>query len=273
MKRSFLFAISLAAVFVTNAATVDTVVTYSLSMKKNIRAVVIRPDRYSKKQSSPVVYLLHGYSDAYNDWIKKVPAIAKYADDNGFMIVCPDGGYSSWYMDSPVDSTVKYETYITSELINWIDNHYNTIKDRTGRAITGLSMGGHGALYLAFRHQDVFGAAGSMSGGVDLRPFPNNWDLAKRLGSYSTHPDNWEKNSVVNLTYLLTSDSLAIIMDCGTEDFFYRPNEQLHQKLLDRNIAHDYVSRPGDHSWEYWTNAIKYQLLFMRTFFEKKEGR
>ncbi len=45
-------------------------------------------------------------------------------------------------------------------------------------------MGGHGAFYLAFKHQDIWGAAGSMSGGVDIRPFPNKWDLAKRLGNY-----------------------------------------------------------------------------------------
>ena len=75
---------------------------------------------------------------------------------------------ASWYWNSPVDPKSQYETFISDELIKAIDSKYKTIKNRTGRAITGLSMGGHGALYLAIKHQDVFGAAGSMSGGVDI---------------------------------------------------------------------------------------------------------
>jgi len=141
-------------------------------------------------------------------------------------------------------------------LVNYIDEHYSTIKDRKGRAITGLSMGGYGALYLAFRHQDVYGAVGSMSGGVDIRPFPLNWDLSKRLGSYAEHPENWEKNTDINLLYLLTPGSLAITFDCGTEDFFYGVNRALHEKLLERNIRHDFTTRPGGHTWEYWANSI-----------------
>src|SRR3546814_3321287 len=97
-----------------------------------------------------------------------------------------------------------------------MDHHYKTVADRKGRAITGLSMGGHGALYLAFRHQDVFGAAGSMSGGVDIRPFPGNWGLSTRLGTYAEQPENWEKNTIVNLVHLLAPGKLALIIDCGT---------------------------------------------------------
>lgn len=138
------------------------------------------------------------------------------------IIVCPDGAYGSWYLDSPIDPDFQYETYIAIELVNWIDKNYPTIPSRTGRAITGLSMGGHGALYLAFRHQDIFGAAGSMSGGVDIRPFPNNWDLEKRLGKQSEYPERWEQHTVIELLHLLTPNSLKLIIDCGTEDFFTR---------------------------------------------------
>lgn len=250
-------------------ATVDTVTTFSPSMKKDIKAVVVRPASYDKGKSYPVVYLLHGYSDSYAGWVKKVKAVSASADQYNMIIVCPDGNFSSWYFDSPIDSSWKYETYVSKELVNWVDEHYSTIKSRTGRAITGLSMGGHGALYLAFRHQDVFGAAGSMSGGVDLRPFPLNWDIAKRIGSYKDHPEEWEKNSVINLTHLLTRESLALIIDCGTSDFFYVVNVNLHEKLLERNIPHDFISRPGAHNWEYWDNSVSYQLLFMSKYFKK----
>lgn len=244
--------------------------TYSKLMDKEIEVVVITPQGYSEKEKYPVLYLLHGYSGNGNDWITKVPEIKEDADLYQFIIVCPDGGYSSWYFDSPVDPHMKYETYIAKELVAWTDQNYSTVSSRSGRAITGLSMGGHGAMYLAFRNQDVFGAVGSMSGGVDIRPFPGNWDLSKRLGSYSENQENWEKNTIINLVYKLQADSLKITFDCGMNDFFYGVNCRLHDKLVERNIPHDFTLRPGGHTWEYWANSIRFQSVFFYHFFKKQ---
>ena len=252
-----------------HAARVDTVTTHSVSMNKDIKAVVVTPDGYTKTNRFPVVYLLHGYSGNYADWITKVPSITSYADEYHHIIVCPDGDYNSWYFDSPVDSSKRYETYIANELVNWTDEHYATITSPKGRAITGLSMGGHGALFLAFRHQDIFGACGSMSGGVDLEPFTANWDIAKKLGDYADHYGDWMNHSVINLTYLLQNKHLPILFDCGTEDFFYPVNKKLHEKMLLNHIPHDFISRPGGHTWEYWSNAVGFQMLFMHNFFMK----
>ncbi len=130
-------------------------------------------------------------------------------------------------------------------------------------------MGGHGAMYLALKHQDKYRAVGTMSGGVDIRPFPNNWDMAKLLGPYSTFPDRWGKNTVINMLHLLTPKSLAIMIDCGTEDFFFEVNKNLHKQLLYRNIPHDYIVRPGSHNWDYRKNAVKYQVLFMSNYFNE----
>jgi S-formylglutathione hydrolase FrmB len=252
------------------AATVQNVKTFSASMNKGIDAFVITPVDYPAEQPYPVLYLLHGYGGDHSNWITKVPEIKEYVDRYNFIIVCPDGNKASWYLDSPVDSSSRYETYVARELTHWIDEHYKTISSAKGRAVAGLSMGGHGAFYLAFKNQDIFGAAGSMSGGLDLRPFPNNWDLANRLGHYSTHPKNWEKNSVINMVHLLTPGSLAITFDCGVNDFFYQVNLNLHEKLLERNIPHEFTARPGGHSWEYWENSIAYQSLFFHRFFSKQ---
>lgn len=272
MKRILL--LSLAVWFgiqLTYGAKVDTVLTYSAAMKKNIKAVVITPDSYAQGKNLPVVYLLHGAGDSYWGWIKKVPAIQQYADQFQTIIVCPDGNVTSWYFDSPVDQEWKYETYVATELVNWIDKNYKTIRDRKARAITGLSMGGHGALYLSFKHQDVFGAAGSMSGGVDITPFPLNWNIAKRLGDYNTNQQRWKENTIVNMTGLLIPNRLALIIDCGKDDFFYNVNMKLHEQLMYSNIPHDFIIRPGAHTWNYWTNAIKYQLLYFNDFFNKVE--
>ncbi len=270
MKRVIsLFAIGFLFSLVTSASVIDTINTFSNSMEKQIKAVVITPNGYDKVRELPVLYLLHGYSGNYSDWVKKDKALGQLSDLYQMIIVCPDGGFSSWYFDSPVDKTIRYETYVSKELVNIIDGKYKTIKNRKGRAITGLSMGGHGALYLAFRHQDIFGAAGSMSGGVDIRPFPNNWDIKERLGSYDKSKDNWENNTVINMVNLLTPKSLALIFDCGTEDFFFQVNKKLHEELLYRNIPHDFITRPGGHSWPYWMNSIEYQAMFFNKYFRE----
>lgn len=256
------------------AATVDTVSVYSNSMRKNLKCVVIKPETYKdKKRLFPTVYLLHGYSGNYGDWIKKVPQLKEHADRYQLLIVCPDGGYSSWYFDSPLDSTMRYETHVAIEVPAFIDAHYRTIKSRQARAITGLSMGGHGGLFLGFRHAATFGACGSMSGGVNLNAVRNRFDVIKRLGDTLTYAENWEKYSVMNVIEDYPKDSVAIIVDCGVDDFFYTINAELHQKMLRLGIPHDYIERPGRHDWTYWTNAVQYQLLFFRNYFDKHSGR
>jgi S-formylglutathione hydrolase FrmB len=253
------------------AAIVDTALTYSAAMNRDIKAVVIRPADYSTNKKFPVLYLLHGFSGKYSDWILKDPSIIQLADRYDIIIICPDGGFAGWYFDSPVDKQSQYETYFAKELVNYVDSHYSTVKDRSGRAITGLSMGGHGALYLAFKHQDIYGAAGSMSGAMDLRPFAEQFGIKQVLGTIREYPERWEKNSVVNMVYLLKPNALAIVFDDGAEDFFFAVNNTLHQKLLDLKIPHDYTSRPGAHTWEYWGNSINYQALFFSRFFNKEK--
>ncbi|MEJ5961007.1 alpha/beta hydrolase [Pedobacter immunditicola] len=268
--RVLLLLLSVSFSLHSKAAKVDTVKTYSAAMNKTIKAVVIVPDTYHKQQKYSTVYLLHGYSGNYADYIKKVPALKSYADAYNLIIVCADGNWSSWYFDSPEDPKWKYETYISKELVNYIDQHYQTLANRKNRAITGLSMGGHGALSIAIKHQDVFGAAGSMSGGLDLRPFPANWDISKRLGTFAKYPQRWKENSVTEMTPLLATLQLALIIDCGKNDFFYQVNKEFHEKLLYYNIPHDFISRPGGHNWDYWSNSITYQLLYFKNYFDSK---
>lgn len=249
-------------------AQVDTLHVFSGSMQKTIPNLVILPEGYhQKKQAYPVLYLLHGAYGGHMDWLNRVPELPGYATKYDFIIVCPDGDPFSWYLDSPVDSSMRYETYFTKELLPQVDQQYRTRPNRAGRAITGLSMGGHGSWYLAIRHPALWGAAGSMSGGLDLRPFVHNWKLSQRLGNYMEHKENWSAHSVATMLDEIEQADLKLLFDCGVDDFFYPVNERLHWQLQARGIPHEYTSRPGGHSWDYWRNSLRYHLLFFADFF------
>jgi S-formylglutathione hydrolase FrmB len=260
----FLLLFTSASVF---AASVDTISIHSDAMRKDAKCVVILPDSYKNSTKRyPVVYLLHGYSGNYSDWIKKVPNLEKNADKYQFIIVCPDGNYNSWYIDSPIDSTIKYETYISTEVPNFIDKDYRTLAERKFRAITGLSMGGQGSLSIAWKHADFFGACGSMSGVQDLVPWKDKYELSNILGNTNDNA-NFEKYSVLRIVKNVPHQIPAIIIDCGVDDPFIETNRKLHFELLELKIPHDYTERNGTHNWDYWGNAVRYQFEFFSCFF------
>ncbi|MBS1601474.1 MAG: esterase family protein, partial [Bacteroidetes bacterium] len=104
------------------AARVDTILVHSGAMNKDIKCVVIQPEHAPTTKTStnstrfPVVFLLHGHSGNYAQWPATAPQLKKEADDLGILFICPDGGFDSWYFDSPIDPTVRYETFMTKEL-------------------------------------------------------------------------------------------------------------------------------------------------------------
>ncbi|WP_321332354.1 alpha/beta hydrolase family protein [uncultured Bacteroides sp.] len=269
MKKSlFLVTLLFLSVFSVQAAKVDTLMVNSPSMNKKVKVVVITPDAALGKKAvnCPVIYLLHGYSGNALSWIELKPELPEISDAKGIIFVCPDAK-NSWYWDSPKNPEYRYETFVSSELVTYVDGHYKTRANRAGRAITGLSMGGHGALWLAFRHKDVFGAAGSTSGGVDIRPFPTNWEMSKQLGEFAANKQLWDEHTVINQIDKIQNGDLAIIIDCGESDFFLNVNKDLHERLLARGINHDFITRPGAHNSAYWNNSIDYQILFFSKFF------
>ena len=263
MKRFFLAVLLMAMAWEVGAFRQDTVKVRSAVMDRDILAIIITPDKAVPPfaVACPTVYLLHGHSGDYRFWPSIRRDLGQVADFYGFIFVCPDAG-NSWYFDSPVKKDSQYETFITKELVEFVDSHYNTLADRNFRAISGLSMGGHGALFLGMRHTDVFCSAGSMSGATDIRIHPNNWGLEEVLGNYADRSQVWDERTVVNQIGRIKDGDIAIIFDCGEDDFMLEQNKDFHTRLLGAGIGHDFITRPGTHWFTYWQNAIDYQLLF-----------
>lgn len=250
---------------------VDSILVPSKAMNKQLPISIILPRAYQQDTSRrfPCVYLLHGYSGKHTDWINRVPNIIQWANLFELIIVLPDGAYNSWYIDSPIKAEHQYATFTGKELPSYIDQNFRTLPQKEARAITGLSMGGHGALYLAAQYPDQFGAVGSMSGGLDLRPFPENWELADILGKASEQSENWEKFSVLSQLERFKDQSIPIYIDCGKDDFFFETNLQAHKMLDELDIPHEFIVRPGAHTWKYWEKVLPHHLLFFSEHFKK----
>ena len=257
------------------AATVDSIDVPSAAMKKTYKAAVVLPATYAKSKAAfPVLYLLHGGGGHFRDWLTSTPdkmLVKNLADQYNLIIVMPEGETFSWYLNSPLNKESQFETYITEEVISKIDGTYRTVKANKGRVITGLSMGGHGALYLSARHPDLFCAAGSMSGALDMNW--TNWKIPPQFASNikqgfqklvgdTTNVELYASYSVVNMADKMRANNLKLIIDCGVDDFLIEPNRELHRRLVYNQTPHEYIERPGGHTWDYWQNALPYHIMF-----------
>ncbi|MCE9579662.1 MAG: esterase family protein [Deltaproteobacteria bacterium] len=263
----------------------------------------------------PVVYYLHGLGGSETDWTAALD-IETVADRLALpaILVMPDGD-TSFYANgvTPPDydacmrdgaglfdpradraatcaRTAQYEDYMVHDLIDQIDRTYATRRDRAGRGIAGLSMGGYGALMLAMRHPDLFSAAASHSG-VDallyLGPHPYApgdvqlvespallGRLAGPIGAlwlsiYGADRTRWEAYDPAFLAQKLAPGALALYLDCGTEDGFQLNDgaSYLHDLLTARGIAHTFFLGPGGHDLAFWRDRLDDSLAFFAAHF------
>ena len=257
----------LATLAVVSSVHVAEVKVPSASMKKDVPTTVILPGSYSDPSSRryPVVYMLHG---AGNDQrMYACEQIISLAERIGAIVVCPYGG-ASWWIDSPRMPWMRYETFVVKELVSYVDAHYRTVADRSGRAIAGHSMGGHGACFIGFGHTDLFGAVGNVMGGVDLRPFDSRKDLVQLLGDKKAYPEDWERFSAISRAEKLHNGEVQFTTVVGTGDFFFGVNRAMHDLLSSNRVAHVHQEVRGiDEEHSTHTRTFAYEA--MKTVFAR----
>lgn len=250
----------------------DTVNVATANLERPNRVAIIVPDAAATRTDLPTVYLLNGYSGNYKSWTNIRPDLGRYADMYGMVLVMPSG-LDSWYWDSPTNPRLQMESFIVEDLVPYVSKNYPVSKDPAQRAITGLSMGGHGGLWLGTRHPYIWRNIGSTSGGVNIELFPERWAMYKQLGKYADNPQLWRDHTVINLVDDMKANGQNIIFDCGADDMFAGVNADLHQRLLDAKVPHDYISRPGNHNSKYWANSILHQLLYFHEKFKEANSK
>jgi S-formylglutathione hydrolase FrmB len=218
------------------------------NLPKPNNVVVILPENY-RKAKYPLVFMLHGWSGDQNQW-KTTADLHYYANKYGFIIVCPDGLYDSWYIDNRIDKKINYEKYFFDDLYNEIVKTYKV--DTSNVFITGLSMGGFGAITYFTRHPGLFRAAASTSGILDITKFKGKWGMDKVFAS----EEDYNMYSPINNIYRLENINKKILIDCGEQDFAYKVNEAFYSKCKEMNIPAVFYSGEGNHSHSYWKKSV-----------------
>jgi len=247
-----------------------------LDKKTNDQSTIINklfvytPKEYRKTQSKyPLVFLLHGWAGSSYDW-KVNYDIQKLADKYKMIIVLPDGYYDSWYVNSNNKNDLQYETAFWKRVVPYIESKYRI--DEKNRFITGLSMGGHGAISYYLKKAGYFRAAGAMSGILDITKFSAKWGIKKRLGEYSKNKTAWERNSALHLlkNYKGKKENLKIFIACGKGDFAYSVNTAFAKEANAKKVPILNLADKGTHNWDYWTSHIDRQILFFSLVTQNK---
>lgn len=170
------------------------------------------------------------------------------------------------------------ETLITKTLVNFVEGKFRVAKDRAQRAVMGVSIGGFGALKIAMRNLDTFGAVAAHSSAVfpaDPENLPPGYAgrVQRMLESGGLdavfgnpiEKDKWAREMPMALAGNLELDklkTLRIYFDAGTDDRygFAPPNEELHKLLDKRGVPHTFeLVQGGGHSWG--SGSLQKQLV------------
>jgi S-formylglutathione hydrolase FrmB len=245
---------------------------HSAILQTSVRYCVYLPASYSaadaKTRKYPVLYLLHGLggnerSIALDGEWTTLQDLRREHRVGEFLAVAPDG-WDTFYIDSR-DGKTPYGDFFLREFIPFVERTYRVRTERAARGITGFSMGGYGALRMAFAHPELFGSVSSHSGalmrsppqGVSAGASSGN-PAAELLAKVFGNPIDrkfWDLNS----PFVLARKNAAALMkmkiyfDCGTEDSFgfYRGASELHETLDSLKIPHEFHLYAGGHSVSY----------------------
>jgi S-formylglutathione hydrolase FrmB len=230
-------------------------------LKCNDSVLVFTPVSYSHSQrgNTPVLFLLHGWSGNYKNWSEKTD-IQAVSDKYGFIIITPDGFYNSWYLNNVDPAGMQWRTFFDKELYPLIMDKFDADPEMT--FITGLSMGGHGAINIFLDDPERFRAAGSMSGVLNLMGTRlKNSEITKILGPYSDDSPLFLGNSAVNRLDSLKTEKIMLIT-CGTQDHLAGSAVDFCKKCDKLKIPNILVLSPGVHSWQYWVYALDLHLFY-----------
>lgn len=260
-------------------------------LKQPVHYCVLLPDDYGatvakRAGAYPVLYFLHGLGQNEQALFKSggwdlIEDLRQQHKIGQYLIVAPEGK-NSFFINS-ANGKVRYSDFFIHEFIPYIEKKYIVKKNRAGRAITGLSMGGYGALRFAFAYPKMFSSVSAQSAALMTESpqelnsaLQSRTQLGRLMGSPFGDPINvphWKQNDPLTLarTNRVAIAKLAIYFNCGQQDDFNFEvgAESLHRQLQSEGIKHEFHLYPGDHSPDYFLAHLGETLEFHSKAFAK----
>lgn len=214
-------------------------------------------DNVAGSQKHPTLYLLHGLSDDDSIWLRRT-SIERYVASMGIAVVMPQV-HRSFYTDMAYGG--KYWTFISEELPALARSFFPLSDKREDNFVAGLSMGGYGAFKLALRKPEMFAAAASLSGALDIAGKFINELIADDIQLvFGNNPIEGSDNDLLSLLKQLDQSEgpkPKLYQCCGTEDFLYNDNQTFLKTCQETSLDLTYDEGPGDHDWAYWDVKIQ----------------
>jgi putative tributyrin esterase len=225
----------------------------------------------SEVKDVPIVILLHGVYGSHWAWSikgtvhKTMAKLIKNKKVSPMLLVMPSDGLYQDGSGYVPHKKADYEKWIVEDVINCIKEQYPIVSKKSKIFITGLSMGGYGALRLGAKYPKLFKAFSGLSSIThfdQIGQFVSDFKTLKR--------DAIEKDGVIDWMIKNKKQLSPFRFDCGADDPLIQFNRQLNTDLIDNKIKHIYEEFGGGHSWEYWQRNIISTFLFFNDILESK---
>jgi Predicted esterase len=254
-------------------------------LARRVPYCIVLPPAFDADQSRrfPILYFLHGLGDNEQSFVHTgawnlLEDMREKGEVKDFLIATPEAG-STFYINSK-DGKERYEDFLLQEFFPYIEKHYRVAPGRRNRAISGISMGGYGALHLAFRHPELFSSVSAHSAAlIDKLPnflgarSPQSPRSRVLGGVFGDPPDPsfWEQNSPIALARKANLAGLQIYFDCGDQDDFGFESgaTALDKVLTSRRIPHEFHIYPGRHDAAYFAEHLPASLAFHSRLFAR----
>jgi len=213
------------------------------------------------KPPYPTLHLLHGLSDDYTGWTRRT-RIEWYVREYPMIVVMPDG-FRNWYTHNA--SGFDHAKYIAEETVDYVDAFLPTTKNRNGRCIGGLSMGGYAALRLSLGYPNRFISASSHSGAlIPWNRKPPILDPKEFAGIFGRKPAGSDHDLMTLAKRAKSAGQVPHLrIDCGLSDTpWIENNRTIHRQLSSLKINHEYAEYDGGHDWDYWDLHVREAIEF-----------
>jgi len=234
----------------------------SQALQKACSMHIILPEKESSNGLYPVCYLLGGLGDDDSIWERRT-RIEWYVRELPLIVVMPHGdrGFYTDWVEGPA-----HERHIIQDVIGFVERFLPVRKERQGRVIGGLSMGGYGALKLGLKYPQLFGSIAAHSSACHVgHAYPPQMPEERRnllLPIFGPHPEGSDNDLFALAERIDRSLLPAIRFDCGVDDGLLEGNRAFHRHLERLDIPHEYAEYPGAHTWDYWDVHVQEAIAF-----------